>query len=78
MWTTGSGLCLFQCSLYTHVHLALNSDTQILFFIQSGILEPLRVISARLNGRMKNGEDKDCEELFEQVQTLAAGTVGQI
>ncbi len=45
---------------------------------QSGKAEPLTVISAHLSGAMKNGEDKDCEKLFEQVQALAAETVGQI
>lgn len=30
------------------------------------------------NGMMKNGEHKDCEKHFEQVQMLAEGTVGQI
>ena len=34
---------------------------------QSSAAEPLTVIAAHLNGAMKNGEDKDYEELFEQV-----------
>lgn len=35
-------------------------------------------MSYDLNDVMKNEEHEDCEKLIEQVQMLAAGSVGQI
>lgn len=45
---------------------------------RSHIAEPITVMSYDLNDVMKNEEHEDCEKLFEQVQMLAAGSVGQI